>query len=827
MHMHSLKIFAVCVASTLASVTTADVVVLPKTVELHGPEATSQLLVQSQSPDALGASLAENATWSTSNDGVVRVSKSGALEPVGNGTATITATTADGTATSEVTVVAFDEPFGWSFRNHVLPVLAKQGCNMGACHGALAGKGGFKLSLRGYDPNADFFTMTREARGRRVELADPGRSLLLAKPSGAIAHKGGLKLPVDSQEYRVLAEWISAGTPAPQDNDARLDHLEVFPKNVTLANNAPDQQLVVWAHYTDGRQEDVTPWVKYSSADAAVCDVGDDGVVEITGPGEGAIVAWFSSQIVMARVTVPFEADIKPDVYASFPKQTFVDNHVVAKWQKLNLAPSPACTDAEFIRRASIDTIGKLPTADEVRAFVDDTASNKRSQLIDKLLASEDFVDYWTYKWSDILLVNGRLLRPAAVESYYKWIRGHVANNTPWDQFAREVVTAKGETKTNGATNFYALHQTPEDMTENVCQAFMGLSIGCAKCHNHPLEKWTNEQYYGMANHFSRVRAKGWGGDSRNGDGLRTLVVIDEGELTQPNTGKAVLPTPLDGTPRALEEPGDRREWLAEWLVSEENPYFAKSISNRVWANFFDVGLVEQVDDLRVSNPASNEPLLAALADHLVEHEYDVKSLMRAILNSSTYQRSSDVLPENEADSRFYSRYYPRRMMAEVLLDAITDCTGVAEKFTQIAFKGADKQKTDFYKEGTDALELYDSAVDSYFLSTFGRNERAITCECERTDEPSMVQVLHLSNGNTINDKLSNENSTLSQWIAAEMSDDEIVTNIFITAVGREPTQRERNGIAAALAEDGADRKVVLEDTFWAVLSSREFLFNR
>lgn len=824
--MNAFKLLAVTLLVFASTPTFADVVVLPGDVRLDGPESHAQLLVQ-QRDDALGRSLADGATWKSSDDSVVTVSKSGSILPLANGTATVTATTPSGTASTRVTVAGFGDAFTWSFRNHVLPVLAKQGCNMGACHGALAGKGGFKLSLRGFDPDADFFTITREARGRRVELADPGRSLVLAKPSGAIAHKGGLKLPVDSEEYRVLAEWISAGTPQPEESDARLDHLEVFPKEVTLSIDAPKQPIVVWAHYTDGRREDVTKWVKYSSSDASVCDVDENGVVAVAGPGEGAVSAWFSSQIVLARITVPFEGDVDENVYSAFPRRTFVDDYVVDKWDKLNLAASPECSDGEFIRRASIDTIGKLPSADEVRSFLADTAKNKREALVERLLTSDDFVDYWTYKWSDVLLVNGRKLRPMAVESYYKWIRGHVEKNTRWDEFVHQVVTAKGETRSNGATNFFALHQTPEDMTENVSQAFMGLSIGCAKCHNHPLEKWTNEQYYGMASHFSRVRAKGWGGDGRNGDGLRTLVVVDEGELTQPNTGKPVRPTPLDGTPREFDAPGDRREWLADWLVSPENPYFTKAVANRVWANFFGVGLVEQIDDLRVSNPASNEPLLDAAADYIIANDYNLKSFMRAILNSATYQRSSNVMPANSGDERFYTRYYPKRMMAEVLLDAITDVTAVDEKFTEIAFKGADVQKTEFYADGTDAIELYDSAVKSYFLNTFGRNDREITCECERSDEPSMVQVLHLANGDTINDKLTNEGSRLSNWIKDGRSDEQIVGDIFMTAVGREPTERERDGIQIALGDPNAKRETVLEDVFWAVLSSREFLFNR
>jgi hypothetical protein len=367
-------------------------------------------------------------------------------------------------------------------------------------------------------------------------------------------------------------------------------------------------------------------------------------------------------------------------------------------------------------------------------------------------------------------------------------------------------------------------------MTENACQAFLGLSIGCAKCHNHPLEKWTNDQYYGMANLFARVRAKGWGGEPRNGDGRRTLYVSTSGDLVQPRTGKPQPPTPLDGQPLPMDDPGDRRLVLAAWLTAPENPYFARSITNRVWANFFSVGLVMNVDDLRASNPASNEELLSACAAHLIENKFDLKSLMRAILQSNAYQRTSEPLEGNAAENRFYSRYYPRRLMAEVLHDAVADVTQVPTSFEQIAFPGADFQKTDFYPFGTRAVQLYDSAVDNYFLQSFGRNQRRIVCECERSDEPSMVQVLHISNGKTINDKLKAAEGRLSQWLGlrrAGLSDAALLDQIYLVCLSRFPADAERQALAAQLPAVGStEEREHLEDLCWAVLSSREFVFN-
>jgi len=724
----------------------------------------------------------------------------------------------------------------WEFRRHVIPVLSKTGCNSGACHGALAGKGGFMLSLNGYNPEGDYLAITQQARGRRIELGDPGRSLLLTKPSGALPHKGGLKLDVNSEGYEILANWIASGANPPTVEDPTLERIEVSPQQSLLKPN-DSQQLTVQAFYSDGRVEDVTRWAKYTSTEATVAEVDDTGKVTVLGSGEGAVVVWFSSQIVLSRVTAPYSHEIAPAVYAEAPVRNLIDELVNNKLQQLNLRPSPQSSDEMFLRRVFIDTIGSLPTQEETEAFLGDTTPDKRDKLIESLLAREEYIDYWTYRWSDILLVNGKHLRPAAVKSYYGWIRNHVENNTAWDEIVRELVTSSGGSLDNGATNFYAIHSSPEDMAENISQAFMGLSINCAKCHNHPLEKWTNDQYYAMANLFARVRAKGWGFGGKDKEGKRTLLVSLTGELVQPRTGHPQVPAPLDGESLAFESTVDRRVHLANWLTSPANPYFTRSIVNRVWHAYMGVGLVESVDDLRVSNPASNEELLNALAKYLVEQNYDLKALMRLILQSATYQRSSMPIEGNQEDRRFYSRYYPRRLMAEVLLDAISQVSKVPDTFDKIDREGTDTDETKEYELGTRSVELYDSAIKSKFLTMFGRNDRDIVCECQRSNQPSMVQVLHLNNGDTINEKLRQEKSCVSQTLESEKTDEQIINEAYLKTLSRQPTDAERSALLAVFAEQApaegesgedatAKRRETIEDLYWSLMSSREFLFQ-
>jgi hypothetical protein len=580
--------------------------------------------------------------------------------------------------------------------------------------------------------------------------------------------------------------------------------------------------LIVLAHFDDGQIEDVTAWARYTPTNLNVAKVEEDGLVNVIGHGEGSVVAWYLAKNVVATVTSPYPTKVPVSVFNESPKANLIDELVLEKLQQLNLPPSPRCSDGEFIRRAFLDTIGVLPTVKETNSFLKDDSADKRARLVDELLRRPEFVDYWTYKWSDLLLLSGQRLRPEALDAFYKWIRQNVEANTPWDEFTRKIVLAKGGTLEEGAANFYSLHQDPLEMSENVSQAFLGMSIGCAKCHDHPLEKWTNDQYYGMSNLFARVRGKGWGGDFRSGDGKRTVFILEEGDVIQPRTGRPQPPRPLDAEPLAIDDKTDRRTYLAEWLTSPENPYFSRAIVNRVWANFLGVGIVEAVDDLRLTNPASNEELLAALSNDLIEQKYDLKALMRLILNSETYQRSSLPLAENRADERHYSRYYPKRLSAEVLLDSLSQVAEAPTKFAD-------------YPEGTRAMQLRDANVDSYFLQTFGRPDRLITCECERVSDPSMTQVLHILNGDTLNEKLSRkadekaktEDNRIGRMLQENKPYPEMLDEIYLAAFSRKPSEEDQKRLLAVLESvPEADKRESIEDLFWSLLSSKEFLFN-
>jgi hypothetical protein len=799
---------AIALAMAAAALAADTIALLPGDFTLDGPAARQHVVVERQHDGQNVGAAVEGVTFVVSDPKVLKVEE-GRTVPLANGRTTLTATVDGQSASIQITVANFDLPTAWSFRNHVEPVLARAGCNSGACHGALAGKKGFRLTLRGFDPQADYNFITRQARARRIVLEDPGRSLLLTKPSGAIPHRGGLRFTVDSLEYQVLSDWIAAGAPAPQADDPRMVRLEIFPRTAVL-KPGDRQQLIVRAHFSDGRVEDVTRWSRYSSTNESVAAADTAGLVRVIGHGEGAISASYLSANVVATISSAFVGNSPADVFAAAPRRNFIDELVLGKLLALNLPPSPPATDAEFVRRAFIDTIGLLPTADEARSFIADPAPDKRDKLVETLLARPEFVDYWAYKWSDLLLVSSEKLKPAAMWAYHDWIRNQVANNTPWDVLARSIVTATGSTLENGAANFFVLHQDPAELAETTSLAFLGMSINCAKCHNHPLEKWTNDQYYGMANLFARVRTK-----DLPGDGNRTVFPVRDGELVQPRTGKPQPPCPLDGTPLDLDTTADRREHLASWLVAPQNPYFSRAITNRVWANFFGVGLVEHVDDLRLTNPASNEPLLAAAARFLVDQHYDLKALMRAILQSETYRRSSQPLKENEADTRFYSRYYPRRLMAEVLLDALSQVTAVPTTFPN-------------YPAGRRAIQLPDANVTSYFLKSFGRPIRQATCECERTAEPSMVQVLHLSNGDTVNQKLEVAGNRIDQLLKAETPNDQLIDQAYLAALSRYPTDMEKERLLRTLADaNESNRRLLIEDLYWGILTSKEFLFNR
>ncbi|QIF04738.1 DUF1553 domain-containing protein [Roseimicrobium sp. ORNL1] len=708
-----------------------------------------------------------------------------------------------------------------SFRNQVQPILARFGCSSGACHGAAAGQGGFRLSLRGYDNTGDFLSITRSAQGRRVTLEEPSRSLLLMKATKAVPHKGGEKIKVDWPEYQILAEWIANGAPGPQENDARIQRIEVSPAHVTLKAGAA-QPIKVTAFFNNGKSEDVTRWAKYTAGNTSVATVDDDGKVKVVGRGEGTVTAWYLSQLAIATISVPYEQEVLTKAFETFKPRNVIDERVKEKLVELNIPPSERSTDSEFIRRAFLDTIGILPTSEETRAFLADEKADKRDRLIERLLQRPEFVDFWSYKWSDLLLVNSDKLPVQPMWSYYQWIRRNVELNTPWDVMVRDLLTSTGSTLENGAGNFFTLHDEPTRLAETVSTAFLGMSIACAKCHNHPMEKWTNDQYFAFANLFSRVRAKNGGVTDE-----RVIFAATEGDIVQPLTGRAQTPTPLDAKPVSLTSTKDRRIPLADWLTAPENPWFARAITNRVWKNFFATALVESVDDLRMTNPASNEKLLSDAAGYLAKNKFDLKALMRLIMQSETYQRSSVALPENKDDTRFYSRYYPRRLMAEVMLDSVSQVTAVPTKFNMDK-RNANKGIGAAYPMGYRAMQLPDSNTVSYFLNSFGRPDRVQTCDCERTNEPSMAQALHIANGDTLNQKLGEKENRVATLLASGKADNDIVNEAYLLCVSRPPTDKERASVLKVLADAKSpeDRRHALEDVFWGLMSSREFLFN-
>ncbi len=813
----------VLVALTLVSlawpVRAAEYRLLPEKIVLHGPHDRQRVVLAILDGGKIVGQYTAAAKFQIQPAGIATIDADGVVWPRQNGQATLTVQVQDG-ATLQVPIsVGNMESSGPSFRHEVLPMLTRAGCNSGACHGALAGKGGLKLSLRGYDPEADYYVLTRQVLGRRLDLAQPHRSLLLLKPTMTVNHGGGLRIDPDSPEYRLLADWIASGAPGPKSEEAKLVRIEVLPPMVTL-KPGDKFQLLVRATYSDGRQRDVTHWAKFSSAEEGVAIVNDDGLVQVRGYGEAGIAVWFSDLVAVSEVLVPFANRLPPDTFARAERRNFVDDLVLKKLEALRIPPSPLCSDAEFLRRVYLDTIGLLPTPEELQQFLADPSPDKRARWIDRLLDRPEFVDYWAYKWSDLLLISSRKLPQPAVWAFYQYVRQSVADNKPWDQFAREILTARGSNLSNGAANYFVMHRDIAELTEKTTVTFLGLSLTCARCHNHPIEKWTQDQYWALANLFSRVAQK-------NGDRPGEVIVYDlpSGDVPHLRRGIPMPPAPPDGPALDLSDPRNRREYFAAWLTSPDNPYFARALVNRVWRHFLGRGLVEPEDDLRLTNPPTNPELLDALTRDFVQHRFDVKHLIRTILNSATYQRSSQTVAENEADDRFYSHYLVRRLPAEVVLDIYSQVTEVPTVFSQIKVgTTGGVAGTDQFPPGTRALQLPDSLVVSGFLDSFGRPDRSQPCSCERMSDASMSQALHLNNGQTLNEKLRAKNGRIEKWVQEKVPLDEALRRLYRLALCREPTQKEQQQMLAALKE--AQPREALEDLFWAVLTSPEFLFN-
>ena len=695
------------------------------------------------------------------------------------------------------------EPTPTSFTNDVIPALTKAGCNAGACHGSQYGKGGFKLSLLGYDPDADHAAVTRDLLGRRVS-AGADRSLLLLKASGAAPHEGGVRLPRHGDDYATLLAWLRDGAPGPSARDPHLTGITIEPAEATL-RPGDARRLRVTARYGDGTARDVTRWARFVSNHDNVASVSDLGEVKTLASGEAVIRAHFGAEVAVARLLVPVATAAGPGEYPA--PANFVDEAIFAKLKRLGVAPSPVADDAAFLRRVTVDLIGLPPTPDEARAFLASRDPRKREKWIDALLERPEFVDAWAYKLGDLLRVSRRNHGVKGMAVFHRYLRDAAARDRRWDEVARELVTGRGSLWDVGPANYYGVGAGPEDWAETTSQVFLGVRIGCARCHNHPFDRWTRRDYYGFVAFFGRTKTKAGGG---RGD--KVAFVEDEGEVKHPKTGEVLPPRPLGGGSAPVTDGEDRREALARWLTAPENPWFARAAVNRVWKHLLGRGLVDPPDDMRATNPAANEEALRALAEHFVANDYALKPVLRALCRSKTYQLSSEPNATNRHDETHFARHLVRRLTAEQLLDALVQVTGVPERFPGLP-------------PGTRAAQLPDTAVPSQFLDLFGRPARQTVCECEREAEPNLTQTLHVMNGEGVNAKVRAPGGRLAKLLASEKTDAEIVEELFLAALTRHPTPEER-GRALAAVRDAPSRKEGFGDLLWALLNSRAFAFT-
>jgi hypothetical protein len=701
-----------------------------------------------------------------------------------------------------------DDPV--SFRRDVLPALTKSGCNAGACHGTPTGKNGFRLSLRGYDPALDLHTLTREFGGRRIDRHTPDKSLLLAKGTARTPHEGGRRIDPDGELYRLVRDWIAQG--ANDDEAAPPVALEAIPAKAVLDALSFRQTIRVMAKFPDGSVKDVTHLTRFVVNDEAMAAVTPTGEVVRRKPGEVAVAAEYMGLVATAVVLF---LDDSPDFrWPDPPVSNFIDQHVFARLKELRIEPSALCTDAEFVRRAHLDAIGRLPTPERVRAFLADESPDKRARLIDELLERDEYADWWGLKWADRLGVNQRFVGKIGAVKYHRWVREQVAANVPEDEFARRVLTAAGGNYSNPPAGFYRRLRNPETRAEEVSQLFLGVRIGCAKCHNHPGERWTQDDYYGLAAFFARLRYRDGPFFIQQYDKEETVIPLREGEVTQPRTGRVMAPKYLGG-PAADVAPGeDRREAFARWLTAPDNPYFARAAVNRVWFHLFGRGLVEPVDDFRTTNPPSHPDLLDALAADFVRHGHDRKHLIRLVMTSRTYQLSHRPTPTNRADEKYFSKYPVRRLGAEQLLDAIADATGAAEKFPQVP-------------AGTPAAALADGEYKHPLLEAFGRPARAMACECERETDTTLGQALHLVGGFTFDRQLRHPDGRVARLLNEDRSEAEVIEELFLATLSRPPTDAERAKMLAHFAARGPEqRRAVAEDLLHALINSNEFLFQ-
>ncbi|MEZ6067122.1 MAG: DUF1549 and DUF1553 domain-containing protein [Planctomycetaceae bacterium] len=778
--------------------------VQPATATLTNSRARQQFVATWYDAAGNARDVTSEVNWSATSAATVQI-QGGVAVPVSDGAAEVIATFGDRTASSQVTVTGSGTALPVSFDTEVLGALTKAGCNMGACHGSPSGKGGFRLSLRGYDAPFDLRTLRKEFDSRRINLFDPDASLLLRKPLMEVSHGGGRRLHVGDAPHAAIREWIAEGMKTDEANTARLERIEILPHGRILQFPADRQQLIVQGYFTNGEVRDVTPLTVFSSSSEAVASVSEAGLVEKQSRGETAILARYLDK--MDTVEIKFLEDVPGFQWNDPAELNFIDQHVNAKLRQLQILPANLCSDDEFIRRVTLDVAGRLPTVAETQAFLADGSENKRTVLIDRLLASADYANFWGLKWSDVLRANSGALKPEGVAKFNLWVRDSVDRDQPMDEFARELLTATGSVFENPAANYWRASRDPNDATETTAQLFLGIRIQCAKCHNHPFERWTQDNYYGIGAAFARV------GRKTTGNKMDELIFVKrDGEVTQPRTGKTMpVHLLLQGDVEVTPEK-DRRAVFAEWLTADDNPFFARSIANRIWGHLLGRGIVEPVDDFRDSNPPSNAALLDALASEFIAHGYSRRWLIRTILLSHTYQRSARTNEFNEADELYFSHATTRMLTAEQLLDAICAVTQVPEQFAGMP-------------AGFRATQLPEPPTDHYFLKVFGQPQRQMACECERSSESNLGQALQMINGPTVHNKLRDDAGRIKRLLDAGADDATIVTELYLSAVSREPDTAE---MQAALAHISAseNRRWALEDIGWAVLNTKEFLFQ-
>jgi hypothetical protein len=775
---------------------------------LAGRDSGQQLLVVGHYDSGQLRDLTRSVTYKLSPEGVVSIDETGCVSAVKDGEATIHVTAAPGidvAICAEVTNIAQDLPIGFS--NQVVPIFTKHGCNSGGCHGKSGGQNGFGLSLLGFEPAEDYEHLLKEARGRRLFPAAPDRSLLLLKGTGQLPHGGGQRIDADSPAYRTLRRWIEQGMPYGKPDDPTLARIEVLPQERMLGRDY-QQQLIVVAHYTDGSTADVTRCTTFDSNDAELATVDVRGLVttkKLT--GSVAIMARHQGQVGVFRGTIPLGVPVD-DLP---PPKNLIDELVFAKLKALGLPPSPLATDTTFLRRATIDIAGRLPTLAETEQFLADRDPNKRAQWIDRLLASSDYAEYFANKWNAVLRNKRRAESDkAATFAFHDWLRRNLYENTPYDQLVRELLAATGEPGRHPPAAWYREVPDPTSQVEDTAQLFLGLRIQCARCHHHPFEKWSQQDYFGFQAFFTQVGRKK--GEVASLDRIYHRRGV--AQARHPKTGAILKPTGLGGAPLDIGPDEDPRLRLVDWLAASDNPFFARALVNRYWKHFFGRGLVDPDDDMRATNPAVNPALLDALAKDFVEHRYDLKQLIRTIGNSQVYQLSAEPNPWNADDKQNFSRYYPKRLNAEVLLDAIDQLTAAPSNFGGLP-------------AGTRAVELPDNGFDSYFLTVFGRPEATSACECERSGEANLAQCLHLLNSRAIQGKLTLGSGRAAQWAAAATRPTAAkIRELYLLAVSREPTAEETAAAVTHVERHAANPRWAYEDIVWSMLNTKEFLFN-